>query len=95
MVKGIVVKSKKDTHDHCEFEHMAVSLLPTPFPLRQYDQAKRMQDSLGLLLSKMIKDPAKYIYPPLDYFYRTDPFIKRLVDISKTYHACPHPKQTL
>jgi hypothetical protein len=40
MVKGVVVKSANQTKEECEFEHMAISLFSTPYPLDKYELAK-------------------------------------------------------
>jgi len=44
MVKGIVVKSlpKSKDDDQPQFEHMAISLFSTPFPLDKYEHAKKI-----------------------------------------------------
>ncbi len=49
MVKGVVVKTNADKDD-CNFEHMAISLFSTPFPLDKYNLAKDLQVDLGLML---------------------------------------------
>jgi hypothetical protein len=65
---------------------MAISLFPTPFPVDHYNYAKELQPLLGTLLSNMVKDP-KLIWDSLQYFYDTDPFVKKLIDISKSYSS--------
>jgi hypothetical protein len=63
---------------------MAISLFPTPFPVDKYDLAKELQPHLGTLLANMVKEP-KLILDSLKYYYETDDFLKRLIDISKAY----------
>jgi glutathione synthase len=61
MTKGIVVKCKSDEehlpmkYGACEFEHMAISLVPTPFPRVMYEKAKSLQPHLGVLISQMLR----------------------------------------
>jgi hypothetical protein len=44
MVKGIVVKSLPKSKEDTEplFEHMAISLFSTPFPVDKYNYAKEL-----------------------------------------------------
>lgn len=74
MIKGIVVKTTS-LRDDCNFEHMAISLFPTPYPLDKYNLAKDLQKDLGIMIGNMIRAPEALIYEPLDYFYKTDPFL--------------------
>lgn len=38
-IKGVAIKSNADPSD-CTFNHMAISLFPTPLPLKQYEEIK-------------------------------------------------------
>ena len=91
MVKGIVVKSLPKSQEESEpqFEHMAISLFSTPFPRDKYNHAKDLQKPLGMLLGEMIKDPVRCIHDKLAFFYETDPFLQRLINISKAYNKMP------
>ncbi len=95
MVKGIVVKSlpKKDGDELPQFEHMAISLFSTPFPKDKYEHAKMLQGPLGAVLSKMVIDPVRCIHDKLSFFYETDPFLHRLIDISKSFNAMPREQR--
>ena len=68
---------------------MAISLFPTPFPIKHYDKAKLLQPFLGTLIAKMAQEPLLNIHSQLDFFYKTNPYIKRLMDLSKIYNAVP------
>ena len=65
---------------------MAISLFPTPFPVDKYELAKELQPHLGTLLANMVREP-NLILDSLKYYYETDDFLKRLIDISKAYAA--------
>ena len=82
--KGIIVKPN-GTPETGIAEHMPISLFSTPFPINFYNQAKHLQPSLGVLLSSMATH-YELIYHVLDYSYTVDPFIKKLIDVSKRYN---------
>ena len=65
---------------------MAISLFPTPFPVDKYELAKELQPHFGTLLANMVRQPS-LILDALKYYYKTDDFLKRLIDISKAYAA--------
>lgn len=87
MIKGIVVKSAAQSYeDSYGFEHMAISLFPTPFPVSHYTKAKDIQPHLGKLLAYMVKEPSR-IHKVLEHFDKTDPFLNKLIKISKRYQS--------
>ena len=91
-VKGLLMKSSPLTED-CEYSHLPVSLFPTPYPLSHYQEAIRLQPALATMVATLVKQPS-LIHEVLKYFQEHDPFLKRLVDLSKHYNSQPH-KQDL
>ena len=91
MVKGAIIKSAPalEAESHaCYFEHMPISLFPTPFPRDLYQRAKDLQPHLGVLLSEMVRQPS-IIHETLAHFHKTDPFLRKLLDISMRFNALP------
>jgi len=83
MTKGIVVRTAAQPTSSAatEFEHMGISLFPTPFPVAHYNMAKELQPHLGLLLGEMARQPL-FIHSELAYFNKTDAFLNNLIRIS-------------
>jgi hypothetical protein len=90
MTKGIIVRTaalptSATSNPAIEFEHMGISLFPTPFPVSHYNKAKELQPHLGILLGEMTRQP-HFIHSELAYFNKTDAFLNNLIKISSRYN---------
>jgi len=62
---------------------MPISLVPTPLPLDMYKEAYSYQHVMGELVAAIIANPKSYIHSLLEECARRDPFMERLIQVSK------------
>ena len=63
---GLMVKTSGDK-DKVEYNHAPVSLFPTPFPNKHYQEAKKNQRELSFMVNDLTRQPHK-IHELLQYF---------------------------
>jgi len=85
MVKGLSMKASCNPAE-VEYSHVPISLFPTPYPVEHYEHAKSLQQPLADMIAALVRKP-DVIHEVLKYFQEQDPFLKRLVDMSKTYNS--------
>ncbi len=83
-IKGVMCKSNNDPQS-VDFSHCALSMLPTPFPLKLYNQAKDLQPYMAMMVSDLVHQPNQ-IHEILRFFQEQDPFLKRLIGMSKIFN---------
>lgn len=67
------------------YQHAPMSLFPTPYPLHMFKSILNLQRPIGCLVSNLTSNP-KMIHDLLESFLKYDPFLKKLVDMSKEYN---------
>ncbi|TNV79883.1 hypothetical protein FGO68_gene7423 [Halteria grandinella] len=85
MVKGLSMKSSANPAE-VAYSHVPISLFPTPYPVEHYENAKQLQNPLEEMIGALVRKP-DIIHEVLRYFQEQDPFLKRLVDMSKKYNS--------
>jgi glutathione synthase len=85
MVKGLSMKASANPAE-VEYSHVPFSLFPTPYPVEHYEKAKELQSPLADMIAALVQKP-HVIHDVLKYFQEQDPFLKKLVDMSKTYNS--------
>jgi len=80
-----MIKQSADPAKLVEYQHAPVSLFPTPYPYHVYEQAYNYQAPLGMLVSSLAAKPKK-IHSLLESFLKYDPFLERLVGVSKAFN---------
>ena len=83
--KGLMMKSSGNP-DECEYAHVPISVFPTPYPLEHYQEAISLQPAMATMVADLVRQP-HHIQEILHYFQEQDPFLKRLVDMSKVYNS--------
>lgn len=84
-VKGTMIKANCNP-DQCEYVHTPISIFPTPYPYEHYQQALNLQPHLAAMVAELVRQPT-HIHDILKYFQEQDPFLKRLVEMSKAYNS--------
>ena len=67
------------------YQHAPISLFATPYPLHLYKHILKLQPQIGCLVSNLTASP-KLIHKLLEGFLRYDPFLEKLVGVSKQYN---------
>ena len=85
---GLLIKKypSVETKDKLiSYQHAPISLFPTPYPLHIYKELLKVQEPVGCLVSNLVANPL-LIHEILDQFLKYDPFLAKLVDLSKQYN---------
>ena len=67
------------------YQHAPITLFPTPYPLDIYKKAYNLQHSMGELVAAIVADPERHIHGLLADFASKDPFLARLIGVSKAF----------
>ena len=62
-----------------------MTLFPTPYPIDIYKQAYDLQTAMGDLIASIISNPRTHIHDLLANFAAKDPFMARLINMSKAF----------
>jgi hypothetical protein len=82
----MIFKASPDQED-VMYQHVPMSLMATPYPLKHYKHALELDPAMGKLVAGIVRDPSM-INKTLDSFSKQDDFIARLLDVSKAFNEC-------
>ena len=82
---GLLIKQSPSPSQPVEYQHAPISLFPTPFPYQAYEKIYGWQKPMGILVASLAARPDK-IHKILSSFLKYDPFLARLVQLSKSFN---------
>lgn len=89
---GLMLKESKTEKDYYKSVSAPISLFPSNIPEPFYSHAVGVQPLFNTLIEKMARDH-QMIHQVLKPFAETDPFPRRLLEVSSKFHAAKHQQE--